>query len=204
MKQSRPVIVGVGQYTQSELDPLKLNHVVDLSAEAARNALADAGAVGDLAGSIDTLAWVRTFGDCVPQFKSPFKTPANPPGALAKRLGIHPRRMIHGSVGGHYPQKFVNEMAGRIARGEIEVALLAGAEAIANEVYAAKNSLSPDWSEPVDGRPEDRGPLVDAGTIPIEIAHGLLLNMPVAYSLFENGYRHKLNRSYDEHHHRLS
>ena len=101
--------------------------------------------------------------------------------------------------GGNYPQALINEMAGRIASGEIEAVLLAGAEAIANEIYAAKNNLAPDWSEPVHGQMQDRGLGLDRLFLPADIAHGLELDMPLGYSLFENGLRHRLNHSFDDH-----
>ena len=53
------------------------------------------------------------------------------PGALlARQLGIEPRSTVVSTVGGNSPQLLVNEMAARIQRNELDVALVGGAEAM--------------------------------------------------------------------------
>ena len=51
-----PVIIGVGQYSERHQDDTyqALSHM-DLAGNALANAIADAGANGDLAGAIDTV-----------------------------------------------------------------------------------------------------------------------------------------------------
>lgn len=54
----------------------------------------------------------------------------DPPGRLAERLGIDPRHRVYSGIGGTTPQVLVNETATSIMRGELELVLVAGAEAL--------------------------------------------------------------------------
>ena len=128
------VLVAAGQYVQRQCHRDVLKSPLDLAEIAARRAIEEIGPAN--MNHIDTVAWIRTFADSSPRYSSPFGQINNPPRCLAHRLGIEPTRAIHGQVGGETPQSMVNEMALRIHKGEIRVALLAGAEANANEVYA--------------------------------------------------------------------
>ncbi len=69
----------------------------------------------------------------------------NPPLSLAKHLGIKPRRTLYTATGGNTPQWLVNRTAEEIARGECDVALLAGAEYIATLLGAMKQGVDLGW-----------------------------------------------------------
>ena len=65
-----------------------------------------------------------------PERSAPFGRSDNVPRAVARRIGADPARAILEPVGGQGPQHLVNELCGRIAGGEIGMALICGAEAI--------------------------------------------------------------------------
>ncbi len=57
-----PVLIGVGQAAERPTDAdYRALSPADLAAEAARRALADSGATGDLAGALDVVAAIRQF-----------------------------------------------------------------------------------------------------------------------------------------------
>ncbi|EED34967.1 acetyl-CoA acetyltransferase [Luminiphilus syltensis NOR5-1B] len=194
-----PVLVGVGQFTEHQSNPDHLLSALDLAERAATLAVRDTQSGDAVINAIDTVAWVRTFSDSAPQFASQFGFSSNPPRSLAKRLAANPRTVIHSTAGGNVPQALVNEMAGKIRSGETGVVLLAGAEAIANEVFALKNGLSPDWSEAVDDDVEDRGLGIAEMATPHEIKHGVLDFAPLTYTLFENVARQQRGHTLLEH-----
>ena len=64
MRDNTPILVGAGQFTRREDDPLKAFSPMDIAAEAARVALADTGLdASRVAQLIDTLAVIRIFPD---------------------------------------------------------------------------------------------------------------------------------------------
>ena len=135
------------------------------------------GASGDLAAAIDTIAVMRLFGDSSPRRAHEHGRAANPPRSVARRIGADPANAIYVEVGGNSPQKWVNLMAERIANGEAEVVLLAGAEAIATLKRAGRAGVKLDWNEEVEGSLEDRG-FGPSLLNPYEIAHGITLPHP--------------------------
>ena len=54
----------------------------------------------------------------------------DPVARLCERLGVSPRRRHYSGIGGTTPQVLVQEQARRIADGELDVALVVGAEAL--------------------------------------------------------------------------
>src|SRR4051812_24021268 len=117
-----PVIVGVGQVTcrdgrhDGEVpDPLGLMET------AARRAAADSGTGAHLMARLGSLAVVDSMS-----------WPAgDPAGLLADRLGASPRETVRSGLGGNAPQSLVADVAAQIAGGRLDVALVAGAEAVA-------------------------------------------------------------------------
>jgi len=159
-----------------------------LAARAAEAALLDAGVSAQNAG-IDAIAMVRLFADSSPLFASPFGGAKNPPRAVAQRLGIEPARAIYSHAGGIAPQQLVNEMIAAINAGDIECALVCGAEAIAAQKLGKKAGAVVDWNEVSQGDMEDHGMGPDFFSA-WEPAHGI--GLPIyTYPLFENAIRHK-------------
>lgn len=115
-----PVIVGVGQVNDRPSDPFAGLDSLGLMAAAARRADEDAG--GGWLPRIDSLAVVdqisfRGLGDVSP--------------ALAQQLGANPRFCSKTKYPmGTSPILLLHEAANRIAAGEIQVALVAGGEAL--------------------------------------------------------------------------
>ncbi|MBB4631813.1 acetyl-CoA acetyltransferase [Sphingosinicella soli] len=179
-----PVLVGVGQYVGRESDPARALSPADMLAEAARAAIANCGA--DAAGVIDTLVAIRLFADSRGALPSPFGAYRNLPHAVARRIGAHPRDLVYGPVGGNTPQMFVNELAARIAKGDSDVALIVGGEALRTQARAEKAGLTLDWGEDAPSDPASCGEEIRYAS-GHEIRHGIALPTSV-YPLFENAF----------------
>src|SRR5215470_8842587 len=94
LEPSTPILVGCGDVTDLATPAERGRSPFDLIAQAARLALADAGAPG-LAGAIDTVATLRLFSDTSHRFATKLGTSTNPPKSVAGRLGIRAARYIY-------------------------------------------------------------------------------------------------------------
>ncbi|HVY04309.1 MAG TPA: acetyl-CoA acetyltransferase, partial [Caulobacterales bacterium] len=121
-----PVLIGAGQYTYrgdplASPPPLASMHVAASAAARdaglATQALAHVDLVGVVGFTIDSGAGGGRF----PRL-------SNPPRALAEACGARPGRFVYSHMGGNTPQALVNWAAERIANGEADFVLLAGAE----------------------------------------------------------------------------
>lgn len=184
MDERAPIIVGVGQITQRP-ETERPREPLALMAEAARLAERDAQA-GDLLHEIDSLRVIN-------HLSWPSKAPAHD---LANALAVAPREMIYTAVGGNTPQWQVNEVADAIHRGEIKVALIAGAEAVYSARRARTKGVDLGWSHR-GNPPADVGD-TRPGSTDHEIKHGALLPTSI-YPLFENALRHHYGHSISEH-----
>jgi len=194
-----PILVGAGQHVGRDTSSVeRMLSPVEIAAIAARRALADSGAGTRLAAHVDTLAVVRLFEHSLPDsamWPNPFGSSNNVPRSVAKRLGLDPRHAIYAEVGGQSPQRLVNTLAERIYAGEVRVALLTGAEAIATIRDAGRRGIELDWREEVDGEIEDRSAVTPFVT-PYEMRHGIA--WPIhAYALFEQVRRRERGLSLD-------
>ncbi|MEP0189838.1 MAG: acetyl-CoA acetyltransferase [Erythrobacter sp.] len=192
-----PVIIGVGQYSERHQDDTyqALSHM-DLAGNALANAIADAGANGDLAGAIDTVCAIRQFEISYAEAVAPFGKSDNPPRSIAKRVGANPRRAILETTGGQANQKMVGELAAEIASGDCQVAVIVGSEAISTVRKLLGQGETPDWSEEVGGQLEDRGFGMEWSSEPWSIKHGG--RRPIeGYALAENARRARLGLSLD-------
>jgi acetyl-CoA C-acetyltransferase len=176
-----PVLVGVAQYADRASAPQDALAPPELLARVGAAALADSGGHGI---AVDTLAVVRLFADTSPVFASPFGRCTNLPRSMARRMGQQPHRLLYGPVGGHSPQMLVNLLAEEIRQGAIDVAMVAGAEALRTQARARKAGIALDWSEDSGDAPETLGAETPLAS-PHEIAHGIALPVNV-YPLFEN------------------
>ncbi|MEE4349411.1 MAG: acetyl-CoA acetyltransferase [Pacificimonas sp.] len=191
-----PVLVGAAQYVGRADDPADGLSPQDMLAEVARTAIADSGA--DVAGAIDTLAAVRLFADSsADAFASPFGSAKNLPWSVAQRIGAGPKHLIYGPVGGNSPQLLVNDFAERIYRGEAEVCLIAGGEALRTQARAAKAGLKLDWAEDAPSAPQEpfSVPPMLTGH---EAKHGVMLPVNI-YPMFETAFGAAAGWSLDEH-----
>ena len=129
-----PVIVGIGEITD------RPNEIVDgleplaLLVEALKRAEADSSA--KLLHQIDSLDVVNFLSW---RYREPEKL-------LASRLGIRPKHLYYGPVGGESPIRYLHEAAQRIARGECSVAAVCGAEAQSTATRAERAGVTLPWT----------------------------------------------------------
>ncbi len=185
-----PVLIGGGQAIDrlGAADYAQLS-AVGLAAKAAHAALADCGADPTvLTAAVDTIAGVRQFEITSPFARAPLGRADNYPRAVAARIGADPGRAILEVSGGQAPQHLVTELAGSIAAGQTQVALIVGSEAISTARHFAGTDGRPDFTETVGGSLEDRGyGLAGLGSRHLA-AHGLT-DAPSQYALLENARR---------------
>jgi acetyl-CoA C-acetyltransferase len=124
----------------------------------------------------------------------------NPAGQLASRLDARPRHQVYTSLGGNSPQARVNAVADQIARGEIRIALIAGAEAMYGLRLNRKAGRQVTWkkgSSPPQVVGDNRW-----GSNEIEQRHQAHLPIRI-YPLFENALRAHRGWSMARHRQRL-
>ncbi|HZZ51298.1 MAG TPA: acetyl-CoA acetyltransferase [Pseudonocardia sp.] len=197
---STPVLVGVGQVAESpDAAGYRGLSAVELAAEAARRALADTrgdnhGVLTGLTAAIDTVAGVRQFENSIPGTKAPLGRSNNFPRSVAARLGATPRTAILEVSGGQGPQHLVTELAATIERGESEVALIVGAEALSTARHFAGSPDRPDFTEHIEGQLDDRGFGLD-GVVSLEVVKHGLTSAVSHYALCEHARRSRLGLS---------
>ncbi|TME00014.1 MAG: hypothetical protein E6I76_01280 [Chloroflexi bacterium] len=181
-----PVIVGAGQVCQREgLSP----EPVELLAEAARRAEADAGAAGLLA-RLDSIRVVNLLSWRYP----------DPALLVAGLVGATPGHTAYTHLGGQSPQQLLSRTAADIQAGRADLVLIGGAEAWRTRAAIRRQTGErPPWT----AQPPELQPTEIIGTElvmggPVEVEAGLV--MPVAvYPLFENALRAAAGRSVGEH-----
>ena len=121
LPERTPVIVGVGQINDRD----NIHDSLDLMVEAIRRADADAG--GGWIAAATSLATVAQIS---------FPNLGDTAVAVAARLGIAPAYSVQTPYPtGEGPLHLLHEAANRVGAGEIEVALVAGAEALRTAAY---------------------------------------------------------------------
>ena len=129
-----PVIVGVGEITDRTTDIAEGLEPLTLLEQALRRAESDSG--GKLLDEIQSL-------DVVNFLSWRYRDPEQ---QLAKRLGIAPKHLYYGPVGGESPIRYLHEAALRIARGECSVAAVCGAEAQSTATKAERTGVNLPWT----------------------------------------------------------
>jgi len=142
-------------------------------AEAARAAADDAGAPG-LLERLDSLRAVESLG-----WRSD-----NPPGAVAAALGLEPRDLVATATGGNGPLSLLHDTAVAIAQGELDGALLVGAEALYSRRVAKAGGGRASEPDSPPGTPRILGNAA-SGIHEAELEVGLALPAHV-YPLFSN------------------
>ena len=182
-----PVVVGGGQVNQ-KVPPEEARSPAALMAEAAREAAADAGAPGALT-AVESVRVVMQLS----------RRYADPGALVASEIGASPRQTAVTTMGGNSPQTLVNATAVAIRRGELDVALVCGAEAWRTRMALRKQDRTPDWP----GEPEGTPPAEVLGeelvmNAPAETERGLFMPVQV-YPLFECALRAAAGRTPAEH-----
>lgn len=195
-----PVLIGAGQFTHRdgfETCPLP----VEMCTIAVRAAFDDAGLKHETAAQADCVATVRfTIDEPSVQKMLPVPRAANPPQALAGTLGADHAHLLETATGGNTPQATVNELCARIARGEHQLVILAGAEFLGSVqamIKAGRMDLLARHDIPAEATQERFGSDLP-GCTALEDSYGL--NFPTnTYAMFENAYRAQLGRSLTDH-----
>lgn len=182
-----PVVVGVGQVTQRAADPMTSLEPIDLLADAARAALADAGGSGL---TPDTVAVAEIMSWRYP----------DPAATLARRLGVTPRTTVLSSTGGNSPQMMLNRCADAIRSGEHDVVVIGGVECLYSRRRVRKidRSLRLPWTASDEPHCANVWGDTRPGASQYEMAHRALAPTQV-YPLFETALRHDAGRSVSAH-----
>jgi len=152
-----PCLIGVAQRTYRRADGLAPEPLVQWE-QVVRAAAADTGARADVLASLDSLQIVfcQTWAY------------DDPVGRLAERLSISPRHRLYSGIGGTTPQVLVQEAAAAILRGELDTAVVCGAEALDTVRRLRKAGERPSFSY----RDPERKPYpFEAPFHPAEVAH---------------------------------
>jgi acetyl-CoA C-acetyltransferase len=176
MDPRTPVVVGAAQLSHHG-DPVE---PLALAVEAAR-------AAGEDSGTGDALLRAADSFRCVPTTCWHYR---EQPALVAAELGATARETVQtAQFGGDGPQLLIADTAAGIAAGDVDVAVLTGAESVAGVLGFQKRGEYPPWtpqddgSEPTRTIGSDRQPVNDA-----EAAAGLLAPIYV-YALLESAER---------------
>ncbi|MEM7326794.1 MAG: acetyl-CoA acetyltransferase [Actinomycetota bacterium] len=187
----RPVIVGVAQIKQRPDDPADAAEAIQLMVDAVSAAAADAGAPGLLAkldhiGVVDG-AWKYT----------------DPARIIAERVGAATARTSLSAGGGNTPQAYINDLGSRIQAGELDTAVVAGAEIIWSRRRQRRAGLTVEWTVQEGVEPDEHfGNNVPMST-DFENSRGM--EAPINfYPVFESAIRASNGETIDEHRDRLS
>ncbi|MBV9040554.1 MAG: acetyl-CoA acetyltransferase [Acidimicrobiia bacterium] len=189
-----PVVVGVAQTLRRPEDPATSTSPVDMMADVLRLAADDAGPGSSLLARADSVRIVSMLSWRY----------SDPGSMVAARLGASPRQTVVTTAGGNSPQALLNNTAVAIQDGELDVALIAGAEAMYTRLRSRKAKIHLDWEQqPADVEPtfvlgEDR-----PGVSDLEMARSIMLPIQV-YPVFENALRAAAGESIDEHQQKIA
>jgi acetyl-CoA C-acetyltransferase len=118
----------------------------------------------------------------------------DPAARLAERLGASPKSARYSGIGGNVPQTLVNEAAQDILAGDLDLALVVGAEALATTRRLTKEGRAPAWSFPPS---EKRRFPFDVPFHPGEVAHSIF-EAWLTFAMFDNAHRGHLGVPLDE------
>jgi acetyl-CoA C-acetyltransferase len=181
-----PVVIGAGQITHRAEGIDDALEPAALIEQAIRAATADAGLVDvpapDVLRVVNLFSW--RYG--------------NPARVVADRMHLDPKELGYTTVGGNSPQSLVNLTAGQIQNGELDVAILAGAEAWRTRMRARRSDTPLAWATaPSDDHPVSLGGEMTMSS-PEEIERGVVMPIQV-YPMFESAIRAASGRSVDDH-----
>ena len=186
-----PCLIGVGQRTwhPDEVGEQGAPEPLEMWEDVARRAADDSGAGASALEALDAidLVYCQTW-----QYD-------DPPARLAARLGAEPRRRNYSGIGGTTPQVLVQDTAARIQAGETDLALVAGAEALATQRrYKRRGERFPYSFKPAEKRPYPW----EAPFHPAELAHDVMQAW-LTFALFDNARRAHEGRALPAYRHDL-
>jgi acetyl-CoA C-acetyltransferase len=183
--ERQPIVVGVAQLTHRGRDAGDVVEPMEMMERVARAAAADAEAPR-LLEDLDSITVINLIS----------WTYSDPAAMLGARLGAGARERLYTSLGGNSPQWRVNETAHRIARGEVDLALIAGAEAMHGLRQARKAGRTLEW--PAAGERPTMVGEARWGTTDEEQRHHAQAPTQI-YPLFENALRARRGWSIPQH-----
>lgn len=187
----QPVLVGIGLTMQREADPAKALEPLDLMLQAVRRAGADA--CGDRGGALlEGLAFIA-----VPKGRWRYRNPA---GEIARSVGARSATTVLADVG-VLQQSLIGEACRRIAAGEIDSALVAGADA-GWRMLQAKIAGTRASERQQDDEPDVRMQAEEELLHPAELRAGIRMPVPL-YAMLESAWRAKQGLGIAEHRRRL-
>jgi acetyl-CoA C-acetyltransferase len=186
-------VVGVAQLTRKLDSAAGASEPVAMMAEVAEAAAADAGPGAALLGRVQSVRVIDTLAWRYP----------NPGALLADRLKMPVTDSVKVAAGGNSPQMALNDAATAIQAGDLDVAMVVGAEAVYSRLLARKQDVALDWTpESAAGGaafPTPRTIGIDRpGTSNEEMARSMVMPTQV-YPIFENAVRAAAGRTVDEH-----
>jgi acetyl-CoA C-acetyltransferase len=167
-----PCIIGVAQRTVRPPGPSP--EPLDLWEQRAREAAADTGTDGVLE-RLDSVqvVYCQTW---------PYDDPV---GRLLERIGADPKDRHYSGIGGTTPQVLLNGLSERILAGELDLALVVGAEALATVRALKKTGQRPAWSH----RDPEKKPFPFEAVPPkTEVAHQVF-QAYLTFALFDTARR---------------
>jgi len=185
-----PVLVGVSQLEQRVDDPLEGAEPLDLMVAAAEAAAEDAGSPA-LLRSIDSIYVIRGIWRY-----------QNPARAVAERIGSPGARTLGTPFGGNMVQSSLSHAARAIQAGQLDVALLCGAEHGRSQARARRAGIKLQYADAPGSYDEmvaEEKPMSD----PAEQARGILRPIQM-YPIFENALRYARGESIEAHGRRIS
>lgn len=186
-----PVLVGAAQRSQKPADPAEAVEAVALMQQVVEAAAADAGST-DLLRKLDLVGVV--YGAW--SYSDPGRLIADAVGASGARTALS----YHG---GNTPQSFVNAISRRIAAGELEVAVITGAETIWSRRRKRAQGVPSNITKQESVEPDERFSKDVQMSSEFEASRGF--EMPVHfYPTFESAVRHARGETIEQHRDRIS
>jgi len=185
-----PVVVGVGQIEQRVEDPREGAEPLEMMLAAVERAADDAGSRELLRAtqSVRVIRGIWKYGD--------------PGRVVAERIGAPGAQTVGTPWGGNMVQTTVNQTALAIQRGELEVAVITGAEVGNSSAKARKKGVELACSE-APGSPDLAIAPEEPMSHQAEIARGIVRAIQI-YPIFENAIRHARGESLEQHLIRIS
>ena len=114
---------------------------------------------------------------------------------LSERLGVDPKHRHYSGIGGTTTQQLVGATAERMLRGELDLALITSAEALATQRAYKKRGER----YPYSFKPDERRPFPwESPPDPVEIAHDVVQAW-LTFTVFDNARRGHLGMPLDAH-----
>jgi len=202
---STPVVVGVGQVTnrprtEGEGNLADRPEPLGLMLDAVQTAVEDCDGARPGGASPAGRSLLARAGSL--RVANPLSWHYIDPGALlAEELGIEPDQILVTTTGGNNPQSLVNATALAIGRGDLDVAVIAGADCHYTQTAARRHPDRPllPWTvQAADTEPPTLFGSDRRGTTRSEEERGLDLPIHV-FPLFENALRAESGRTLPEH-----